>query len=189
MSSTLKEIQKQLKAEASEAVKETVLKFVPDAQKVYGIANPVLNEMAKEFKEGGFELVGELWESGAFEERMLAAKLLRIICRKDPQKAIKMVKRFSKEITDWAVCDTLGMQSLKPVAAAHAEEIFSLAETLNQSADPWQRRLSLVLVEYYTRDKSLHKRIIKLMNPLEDDKEYYVKKAVQWLKRNLQKGK
>jgi 3-methyladenine DNA glycosylase AlkD len=81
------------------------------------------------------------------------------------------------------------MQSLKPLTKNFADEIFKLAESLNQSSNFWQRRLSLVLVEYFTRDKKYHARIQKLIRSLENDEEYYVKKAIVWMKRNFQKGR
>ncbi|MCW3119196.1 MAG: hypothetical protein JWM28_3278 [Chitinophagaceae bacterium] len=59
----------------------------------------------------------------------------------------------------------------------------------NHSKDPWKRLLSLVMVEQYTRDKNLHPEINRLVKNLEKDPEYYVKKAVMWIKRNFKKGK
>jgi len=75
MSVLLKQIQRELKTHAISKAKAAALKFVPGAKKVYGIRTPVLNEMVKKYKEGGFKLVKELWASGAFEERILAAKM------------------------------------------------------------------------------------------------------------------
>jgi 3-methyladenine DNA glycosylase AlkD len=46
-----------------------------------------------------------------------------------------------------------------------------------------------VLVEVFTKDTSLHPEIIKRVKMLENDEEYYVRKAVEWIKRNLKKGK
>ena len=189
MSALLKQVQQELRNNSTPEAKAAALKFVPHAQDVYGIRTPVLNLLAKKYKDGGFELVDELWFSGAFEEQLLAGKMLRLVCRKDPEQAIKMVGRFSKKITNWAVCDTLGMQSLKPVAKKMQKEIFLMSERLSISKDPWQRRLSLVLIEIYTRDKNLHPEIIKRIKSLEKDSEYYVKKAVDWIRRNLKKGK
>ena len=185
----LKQIQHDLKIHATPEAKSAALKFVPDAKKVYGVRTPVLNEMAKKYKDGGFELVEELWASGAFEEKILAAKLLGVISKKDPDLAIKLVTFFSKDISDWAVCDAMGMQSLKPVAKAKQKEIFALSSRLLVSKNLWERRLSLVIIEVFTRDKSLHNEILRRVNALENDEEYYVKKAVKWLKRNFMKRK
>lgn len=189
MSSLLKQVQQELKANSTPEAKAAALKFVPDAEKVYGIRTPVLNVMAKKYKEGGFDLTKELWRSGAFEEKILAAKLLNVICKKDALLSLKLVAGFTKDISDWAVCDAVGMQSLKPVAKKIKKEIFELSAKLIKSKNLWERRLSLVIIEVFTKDKTLHPEIIRRVKMLEDDDEYYVRKAVDWIKRNLKKGK
>jgi 3-methyladenine DNA glycosylase AlkD len=78
----LKEIQEQLKLKSTSEGKLSTQKFVPNSQEIYGTRMPDINELAKQYKEGGFDLVKELWTSGAFEEKVLAAKLLNRICKK-----------------------------------------------------------------------------------------------------------
>lgn len=185
----LKEIQSILVANAKPEALAAHQKFVPGAEKVYGVRTPVLNDLAGKFKSGGFALVQQLWNSGTLEEKILAGKLLGKIAKQDPERSLQLVESFSKEITDWAVCDTLGMQALKPIVKTHHAAIFAMAGKLNHSPNLWQRRLSLVLVEWYTRDAAFHPAINKLVNALEDDKEYYVKKAVVWIRKNFKKGK
>ena len=187
MSKLLQSIHSELRKNATPETQASALKFVPNATLVYGVKMPFLNSMAKKYKDGGFELINELWKSGAFEEKILAAKLVGELSKADPVKAIETVREFSKKIDNWALCDTIGMQSLKPIAKKNQEEIFRLSSSLISSKDPWQRRLSLVLVEVYTKDKSLHGEIQKRIDTLKDDKEYYVRKSVQWLERNLAK--
>jgi 3-methyladenine DNA glycosylase AlkD len=189
MSALLKQIQKELEAASTPEAKAAALKFVPTAIKVYGIRTPVLNVLAKKHKAGGFELVNELWQSGAFEEKVLAAKILKEVCRKNPEEALKLVAAFSKDITDWAVCDALGMQSLKPVAKKIQPAIFDLSAKLMKSKNLWQRRLSLVIIEVFTKVKTLHPEIKKRAKALENDEEYYVRKAVEWINRNFEKGR
>lgn len=189
MSQQLKDIQKILKANASEATIASHQKFVPGLTKIYGVKMPVLNQLAKEFKDGGFPLVEELGNSEYIEEKALAAKLLGNIAKKDPEKTFQLFNYFSASIDNWALCDALGMQSLKPLVKTHAIEIFALAKKYNVSPNLWQRRLSLVMVEWYTRDKNYHKAILQLVDNLKNDKEYYVKKAIVWIKRNLEKGR
>jgi len=189
MKALLKKIQKELNSSSTPEAKTAALKFVPGITKVYGIRMPVLNELAKKYKEGGFQLVKELWNSGAFEEKILAAKLLRFICKKDPELAMRLVEDFSKNISDWAVCDTLGTQSLKPIAKKMQKEIFNLSGRLIRSKNLWQRRISLVLLEVFTKDKTLQAEIKRRITTLESDEEYYVQKAVQWIKRNFEKDK
>jgi 3-methyladenine DNA glycosylase AlkD len=150
---------------------------------------PFINELAAQYKSGGFELIEELWKAGALEEKVLAIKILGKIAKKDPERSLKLVELFAKNIGNWAVCDAIGMQGLKPILKTHQEEIFALAKKYNHSTDFWQRRLSLVLVEWYTRIKELHPEIIKLVKALENDDEYYVKKAIVWINKNFEKEK
>ena len=185
----LQDIQRTLQQQASNAVQEANNKFVPGSKKVYGVPNPFLNTLAKQFKTGGFDLVKALWASGAYEEKMIALKMLGCIAKKDAPQSLQLVQVFSTGIDNWAICDTMGMQSLKPVVKTHQQEIFALAKKFNSSKNMWQRRLSLVLVEYYTRDKTLLPQINGLVSALENDEEYYVKKAVVWIKKNISKGK
>lgn len=189
MSALLKQIQNELKEQSTLEAKAAAMKFVPNAEKIYGIRTPILNIMAKKYREGGFDLVKELWKSGAFEEKLLAGKLLNVISKKDPMLALKLVTGFTKDISDWAVCDCIGMQSLKPIAKKIQSEIFDLSAKLIKSKNLWERRLSLVIIEVFTKDRSLQPEIMKRAKLLENDDEYYVRKAVDWIKRNLKKGK
>lgn len=190
MSAHLKQIQAILKARSISAAKLAHEKFVPTStEKIYGVRTPVLNDLAQQFKSGGFELAEELWNAGALEEKLLAVKMQGKIAKKDPERTLKLTQLFAKDIGNWAVCDAMGMQGLKPILKTHQKEIFALAWKYNSSKDFWQRRLSLVLVEWYTRIKALHPEIKKLVKNLENDDEYYVKKAVVWINKNFAKGK
>jgi 3-methyladenine DNA glycosylase AlkD len=185
----IQEIQKVLKTKATAEGRAATAKFVPGDTKAYGVRNPVLNELAKEYKGAGFGLVTDLWKGDHIEEKLLAAKLLGKMAKKDPERTLKLILKFSKDVTDWAVCDTLAMQATKPINKSHAAEIFEISNALISSSNPWQRRLAIVLSEWYTRDKKYHPAIGKLLDEVRDDEEYYVKKAVVWIRRNFKKGR
>ena len=189
MNTYLTDIQKILKEKSSPAALAAIKKFVPGSTRSYGVRNPVLNELSVQFKPGGFDLVKTLWDAGAYEERIIAAKILQKIAKKDPERSLQLIQYFAPGIDNWAVCDTVGMQALQTIVKTHQKEIFALAKKYNRSTNLWERRLSLVLVEWYTRDKTLHDEIKKLVRALENDKEYYVKKAVAWINKNFEKGK
>jgi 3-methyladenine DNA glycosylase AlkD len=189
MSAQLKEIQKLILLNITQEAKAAHQKFVPGTEKLYGVRTPVLNDLAKQFQSGGFALVKELWEAGSLEEKIIAIKMLGRIAKKGPEQSLQLIQQFAKNIGNWAVCDAMGMQALKSLLKTHQKEIFALAWKFNSSKDFWQRRLSLVLVEWYTRIPEHHTEIKKLIMNLEDDKEYYVKKAVAWINKNFLKGK
>lgn len=185
----LNEIKKKLFLLKTPEATSAFKKFVPGSMKIYGVRTPLLDGLSKQYKDEGFELVAVLWQSGWFEEQILAVKILQKIAKKDPEKSLQLVKAFAPQINNWAVCDAVGMQALQTIRTTHQKEIFALAKKYNTSANFWERRFSLVLVEYYTRDAALHNEINKLIKPLEKDEEYYVKKAVVWIKKNFEKGR
>ena len=189
MSKNITAIQGILKANSSPEARASHQKFVPGTERIYGVRMPFINELAAEYKNGGFALAEELWKAGALEEKILAAKIVGRVAKKDPENALRIVDYFSDNIGNWAVCDAVGMQSLKPILKSHQAEVFALAKKYNRSTDFWQRRLSLVLVEWYTRIEELHPEIKKLVKAVENDEEYYVNKAVVWIKKNFNKGK
>ena len=183
----LSDIQQTLKDNSEADFAEKMKTVAPGAKRIYGVRMPVLNEIAKVAKDGGFELIEQLWEAGAYEERMLAAKTLHKVAKKDPEKAIALVKKYSKAIDNWALCDTLGMQSLKAINKIRSKEIFALANELSSSPVMWQRRLSMVLLEDFCKQPVFHNAIQEMVNKHKGDKEYYIKKAVIWLEASLKK--
>ena len=189
MSTTFKQIQKLLTAAANKNDIKFFATAVPGEQKIYGVKTPVLNEIVKQFATGGFDLAQELWKAGALEEKIIAIKIIEKKGKNDPDRVFKLFKEFSKSIDNWAVCDGLGMQFLSGIRKTHADEIFSLAKKYSRSKNSWQRRLSLVMVEWYTRQNERMPEIKNLVKLLENDQEYYVKKAIVWIKRNFAKGK
>ena len=82
ISQSVSSIKQALAAKSDEKVKGSVRKFIPTSQHVYGVRLRLLNQIAKKHREGGFELAEALWKSGAFEEKLLAAKLLGSSCKK-----------------------------------------------------------------------------------------------------------
>jgi len=187
VSQTAAAIKQALMAMSDPDAKAATRKFAPTSQNVYGVRVPLLNQLAKEHSEGGFELAEALWKSGSFEERLLAAKLLGSSCKKDPGKALSLAKKFACEISDWAVCDTLATQGLRGIAVKKKDELFAWSKKLVRSNNLWERRLSLVLLTHFVKDKDARPQINETIAQLSGDKEYYVKKAVQWLQRDLKK--
>lgn len=189
MSQQLKEIQTILSAKADKKNAGFFEKMVPGKQKVYGVKTPELNLLAQRYKTYSFDLAKELWDSGALEEKIIAIKIIEKTGKSDPKQLLSLFQKFSKKVDNWAVCDGLGMQFLRGIVKTHSKEIFELAAKYNRSANFWERRLSLVMVEWYTRIGEHEKEIKKLAKNLENDDEYYVKKAVVWINRNFKKGK
>jgi 3-methyladenine DNA glycosylase AlkD len=182
----LLEIRKILKNTSSKKNKESTLKFVPTVRKQYGVKVAVLNELVKQIKEPDFGLIEKLWESGIFEERLLASKFLGKICKTNPTKTLKLIKKFSKDISDWVICDTLATQGIRKIISLKQKEIFEISKKLVKSKDLWQRRFGLVILINFTKDKDFRQEIKEILKSIKDEKELYVKKAIIWLKNELE---
>ncbi|MBK8848409.1 MAG: DNA alkylation repair protein [Bacteroidetes bacterium] len=171
-------------------------KFIPGEVTPIGVRMPVINQLAKELntqlksdKEDALALAEQLCLTTYPETQILAAKILEKAGKKNPALTLKIVEQFSGSINNWAVCDAFGMQACKGIVKTHFDEITKLSGRLIVSENLWQRRLAIVLMEYYTREKEKHPAIKELLLKVKGDKEYYVKKAVVWIERNFEKGK
>ncbi len=134
MKGTLQKIQQDLRVLASERALKSWEKSTPTATKIYGVSVADINNLVKKYyKDSSFPLVEALWNSGYLESRLLAAKLLGRICKKDPDKALELLKHWAKTITNWAVCDTLATQGIRKIARLKQTEIFKIAKQLVQS--------------------------------------------------------
>lgn len=185
----LKAIRQELIAKGNADARDFFAKVVPGIRCMYGVKTPGLNLLATKYKHHGFALAEALWKAGAHEEKIIAIKILEKTGKKDPDTLLKVIGEFAKGIDNWAVCDGIGMLAFRSVVKTHRDQIFAMAARYSTAKDPWQRRLSLVMVEWYTRHSSDHAAIKKLVKSLENDEEYYVRKAVNWVNRNLDKGK
>jgi len=181
----LVEIQKILKSKAENKTRKNGTRLVPTAEKVWGVKMVVMNDIIKKIKEPDFDLIEKLWRSGGFEERQLAAKILGKVCKKDPDRALKLIKKFSKDISDWVVCDTLGTQGIREIVKTKQKEIFELSRKLISSKNFWQRRFAIVLLIELNRQGFSKEKIRKLSKRVENDKEHYIKRAIVWLKSEL----
>ena len=185
MAITLRVVQSRLEAAADEPARAATARLVPTAQRAYGVRVPILNALIKECRPGGFELVEALWKAGAFEERLLAAKLLGALARQDPPRAVAFLTAASKDLSDWAVCDTLGTQGVRTIARRERDAIFALAKRLAHATNPWSRRFAIVLLLNFARVPQERVEIRRILAPLRADREPYVRKALLGIDKDL----
>ncbi|MDO8639561.1 MAG: DNA alkylation repair protein [bacterium] len=183
----LSEIRKKLQENSTEKSRKSWKKFTPTAEKVYGCTVPIITGICKKIINPTFDLTRELWQGEYVEEKILAAKILNKIGKNDPQRTIELLEKFSKTISDWAVCDTLAMQGVNKISKIKQKEIFNLSRRLIKSRNLWQRRFGLVLLVNYVKEKELKKDIEEIIKMVQNDNKYYVKKAIIWLKTQISK--
>ena len=76
---------------------------------------------------------------------------------------------------------------MKGIASEKQIELFAWSNKLVKSRNLWERRLGLVLLTHFVKDRNSRPQIEKTLARLSGDKEHYVKKAVAWLQKDLRK--
>lgn len=192
----INEIKKTLRNNSSKKTKKSIKKMIPSAKNIYGVKTPILNEIAKNYTKekeninNKFKLIEVLWKSDNFEEKLLATKILGRICDKDPNKTIKLLRKFSKNIDNWAVCDTLATQGIKKIKQEKKKEILDISKELINKNNFWEKRFAIVLLINFVDEKYLERDIKYVLGKITkpDEEHHYVKKAVEWLKREINRN-
>ncbi len=99
----------------------------------------------------------------------------------------KIIKTWQDYVADWGKCDALAKLYTK-ILELVPEKVLPLLEQWNHSPDQWKRRQSVVSLLYFQRTKKKFLpfiTIIRLIDHLINDKEYYVQKGVGWSLKEL----
>lgn len=103
------------------------------------------------------------------------------------RKSWKTIKHWQKEVDNWGSCDGMAKIYTK-ILEVIPEEVLPQLEKWNKSTSLWDRRQSVVSLLYFSRTKKEvlpFNTIIKLIDSLLNDKEYYVQKGVGWALKEL----
>lgn len=165
-------------------------KFIGEKSISYGVKLQDLRRIVKEFYAGNpalangkncSEVAEDLFKSRVFDLQ-LAGVFLAGNCK---IKDIGIIEKWFDYINDWAVCDTLSTEVITDILVGDhtaINRIFSWSKSPNQ----WIRRVALVttvkLKDKITNWESLAEKILILFD---QEKEPIVKKAVEWLKKEL----
>src|SRR5689334_21328299 len=128
MSEQLKNIQHTLSSKTDKKNVEFFQKIIPGKLVIYGVKTPTLNLLAQQYKVYSFGLAEELWKPGAHEEKIIAIKIMEKSGKQDPDRVLKLFRKFAGNIDNWAICDGLGMQFLRGIVKTHANDIFAIAK-------------------------------------------------------------
>lgn len=183
----LLEIENEMLRQSSPEATAATRKFVPFSQNIYGLRMPDINQLAGSYKSHGLELASVLWQKGAYEERMLAAKILERSPLSEAEKILNLVDSFKNGISNWAICDALGMQAIKKSFRKVPEKTYDMALKYLEADSYWTIRLGLVYLTHFVRKGQRLREIRMLTDPLAKHEEYYVRKAVVWVKSMLAK--
>lgn len=99
----------------------------------------------------------------------------------------KTIKHWQKAADNWGLCDGMSKIYTK-ILEVIPDEVLPQLEKWNKSKNLWDRRQSVVSLLYLSRTKKVvlpFDTIIRFIDRLLDDKEYYVQKGVGWALKEL----
>ncbi len=182
MKSKAEEIIQFLKENADEKDKDQWTKTVKH-EDVYGVKLAKFNSLISKWaKEISLYDIKELWKDGKTESRIIAAKILGKIGRREPEKVLDLLKSFVKDLKDWATTDTLATQGIRGIIKQKESEIKEFALKCLKSKNIWTRRFGIVVFINFPESKEAREIVKEYIK----DKEYYIRKAAEWVKRKVE---
>lgn len=133
-----------------------------------------------------FKIWDYIWQkSNIFELSLMAIHFVNKRSVEELYLHRKMLLKWIKRIDNWALSDEFSNMIAK-LNEHNSAEFRSIFFKWNKSNNPWERRVSMVGLLYYTHLRESYvpyKTIINMVNPHLEDKHYYVQKAVGWTLR------
>lgn len=171
-------IRKTLQEMSSKKHQDFLSKLIPniDPKTILGVKNPELRKLAKtlikNFPDETKAFLNDL-PHYYLEENMLHSFILSNI--KDYDLNISYLDKFKDHIDNWAVCDSVRIQTFKK----NPNKLFEKIKEWIKSDHPYNKRLAIsLLLTYYLKDNFDDKHLKLVADNNIDD--YYVKMVVAW---------
>ena len=195
MKSTIVEIRKRLEGESDEKTRLAGQRFFKGELKSYGLRNPVVHAIAKEFykkidnpeKPKIFEGCELLWQSGYNEEALIACDWSFYVKKQyQPEDLERFVFWIDNYVNNWASCDTFCNHSMGAFIEKYPEAINRLKH-MTTSENRWMRRAAAVSLIVPARKGNFFKEILEIAFLLLEDKDDLVQKGYGWMLKEASK--
>lgn len=186
---THKLIQYELKQLANAEFAQSQTRFFKEPIKNYGIRNPEVNHISKQYikqlvhlsKEEVFELCQALWASGYLEEGFVACHLSFSRHKAFEESDFNLFERWvQRYITNWATCDTFCNHTLGAYFEMFPHQV-SLLMGWTGSENRWVRRASAVSLIIPARKGIFLDQSFRIADLLMEDTDDLVQKGYGWL--------
>lgn len=172
---------------------EGMRSVVPGAEKLYGVRVPGLRKLARGVvktyrrdSEGLKRIAVECWQRSSREHRLLAVFILAGIKEMEPMELWSFGVRFLPDVSNWEECDQLCHATLGEALAREPEYMDELESWLAND-NLWVRRAATVTTVLLRRAnypdelaRELDRRALAMCGELLDEREKYIRKAVDW---------
>jgi len=173
-----------------------VARFIPGMGESYGVPLPALHAIAAELARWGtrhpgeiFALVERLWNGGTREGRIIAAKVLERLGKRQPERTLALAASFVGGFRNWEECDQLACFGLRYALQRRPELVLPRCEEWVKSGDKWTRRFGVVVLTSLPKDKAYvpSEREFSILDAVMADEAREVQDAVAWALREMAK--
>jgi 3-methyladenine DNA glycosylase AlkD len=171
-------------------------RFIPGMGESYGVPVPALRIIAAELARWGqrslsqaLALLERLWRSGSRDERVIAAKVLERLGKRQWAETLELAASFVGDIGNWEECDQLACFGLRYVVQRHPEAVLPRCGAWVQSEDKWTRRFGVAVLTSLPKDKAYQpsEQEFALLDAVMADEAREVQDAVAWALREISK--
>lgn len=150
--------------------------IIPNTKEMIGVRMPLLKKKAREISKSDVESFINYYKGEYFEETMMLGLVIGYTLNINVYD--KYLEFFSKEISDWAVCD--GSVKVMKLIKKERSHFYPFVLKMLKTNNEYQVRLALViLLNYYITDEYILK-LIEICKKVKSDK-YYINMALAWL--------
>ncbi|MBC8447413.1 MAG: DNA alkylation repair protein [Chloroflexi bacterium] len=171
-------------------------RFIPGLGESYGAPVPALRIIASELAKWGqrhaeeaFALVERLWRNGSRDERVIAAKMLERLGKREPQVTLEVAASFVGTLRNWEECDQLGCFGLREVVQRCPGLVLPRCRDWVGDEDTWTRRFGVVVLTSLPKAKAYQPsgEEFAVLEAVMADGAREVQDAVAWALREIGK--
>lgn len=161
----------------------------------YGTGVPAVRAVAKDvsrrhpaLSHGDLaSLADALWSAPVHERRLVTIELLRLFENRLGPLDVPLLERLLRESRTWALVDPLATSVLGPLVE-RLPELGTVLDRWAADGDFWVRRAALLaLLPGLRRGAGDFARFSRYADALLDDPEFFVRKAIGWVLREIAK--
>lgn len=168
-----------------------------ELQETLGIPVPVLKSIGKEISKSAKKNVNDtiplarlLWDEYGREGRVVASFALGAMELVEPSRIVILLKELCRTCITWEDADRLAMDALEPIVRKEPGDWLGAIEPWLGDRNKWIRRAGVtVLARLPMKQPSFTERCLELIEPLLNDEEVDVRKAVSFAIRLSVRGK
>jgi len=189
-------IRKELEKQADEKTKNTFQRFFKEPVNFYGVMNAETGKIARQYypeikplgKQVIFALCEELWQSGYYEEALIACGWSYKLNKEyEPDDFATFERWVNIYINNWATCDTLCNHTVGAIVDKYPEFIENLKQWTN-AYNRWVRRAAAVTLIIPARQGKFLADIFEIADTLLMDKDDLVQKGYGWMLKEASKA-